>query len=206
MGKAIDNEFTVFILLQSLPSSISWETFKSSVLNSLASEAKLSFNYVESCVVSEAMRIAKDPAQPEAESALKAAKVAKCVDTPTKMCSHHSLCYHTSDQCKVLKEEAKRKRKEKKGKPKKKEKANWVNETSSSESQEDKEDEDEEQAQLAIPTYKGHTVSLSKHLTERISAYTTSGPISHKNRIVINSGASVQTCTNHWICPEKSGW
>ena len=170
----------------------------------LASEAKLSFNYVESRIVSEATRITKDPAQPEAESALKAAKVAKRVDTPTKTCSRHGLCYHTSDQCKVLKEEAKRKRKEKKGKLKKKEKANWVDEASSSESQEDKDDEDEEQAQLAIPTYKGHTVSVSKRLAERISAYTASSPISRKNRIVIDSGASAHIILHlSWLDPNS---
>jgi hypothetical protein len=91
MKKGIDDEFLAFLLLHSLPSDAMWETFKSSVLNSLALDAKLSFAAVESRLTAEATRLNNSSTLMNSESALKAQK-----SNRTKHCTLHGDCSHTT--------------------------------------------------------------------------------------------------------------
>ncbi|PPQ83713.1 hypothetical protein CVT26_005513 [Gymnopilus dilepis] len=79
MKKGVDSEWLAFILLQSLPNTTVWETFKTSVLHSMPTDSKLSFSELSNRLTFEAARI--QGSTEASESALKA-KAAKPSSKP----------------------------------------------------------------------------------------------------------------------------
>ena len=110
--KTIDDEMLGYILLHSLPKTFIWDTFKSATINSIPSGGKISFGYVESRLIPEAMRILRDAALTTInETALVAQKPKKGRNhDTTKICKLHGTRTHSTDECRALKEQNKSKK------------------------------------------------------------------------------------------------
>jgi Reverse transcriptase (RNA-dependent DNA polymerase)/Pol polyprotein, beta-barrel domain/gag-polypeptide of LTR copia-type/Integrase core domain/GAG-pre-integrase domain len=199
MEKGIDDEFLAFLLLHSLPSDTMWETFKSSVLNSLVSDAKLSFAAVESRLTAEATRLSSNTTPTNLESALKAQKGDR-----SKHCSLHGDCSHTTTECRTLrnrekekkgeKAKAKRKRRSKREKAHKAEETTDCSDSSSTHSC-PSDSSDNEHANIA-------NVRTPRSLKNRIFAYFASEPTLTKRDVLIDSGASAHMVPHRgWFTP-----
>ncbi|KAF8580295.1 hypothetical protein K439DRAFT_1619909 [Ramaria rubella] len=131
LKKPIDDFFLAMFLLQSLPTTASWETFKSSVLNSLPPGTNLSFSTLENCIVAEALCLKGSSSNPAVlELALKVSKDKKQLKSQKqKNCKLHGTGGHSTKECFTLKWKSEQEAKEKK-KKKKKEKAHRAEEVS----------------------------------------------------------------------------
>ncbi|KAF8576165.1 hypothetical protein K439DRAFT_1623071 [Ramaria rubella] len=123
LKKPIDNFFLAMLLLQSIPATPNWETFKSSVLNSLLSSTDLSF-FGSSLRQKGSISNAKS-----SKSALKASKDKRqSKSQKQKNCKLHGTGNHSTKECFTLKQKNERemKEKEKRKKKKRREKAHKV--------------------------------------------------------------------------------
>ena len=119
MNKALDDKFLAYLLLHSLPSTSAWETFKSSVLNSLPTNSKLTFENASDHLQAEATCIRGD--------AITGANVESEMKAESKWCDFHKVNSHYTKDCCMLKQkgEGKSKRKKKgRVKPSKKRRRN----------------------------------------------------------------------------------
>ncbi|KIY48656.1 hypothetical protein FISHEDRAFT_28510, partial [Fistulina hepatica ATCC 64428] len=97
MIKSIDDEFTAFLLLHSLPSEEPWTTLCMSILNSIPANSKLTFADVETRITLQATSMTS-----AAVSTSTSALTAK----PTKVakyCEVHGDCGHSTEDCNALK-------------------------------------------------------------------------------------------------------
>ncbi|KIY52031.1 hypothetical protein FISHEDRAFT_8105, partial [Fistulina hepatica ATCC 64428] len=93
MIKSIDDKFTAFLLLHSLPNEEPWTTLRTSILNSIPANSKLTFANVETWITLQASSMSSTVPSPSA-----AALTAK----PTH-CEVHGECGHTTEDCNALK-------------------------------------------------------------------------------------------------------
>uniref|UniRef100_A0A8H7XX46 Uncharacterized protein n=1 Tax=Psilocybe cubensis TaxID=181762 RepID=A0A8H7XX46_PSICU len=116
MKKPIDSEFLGFLLLHSLPDDPVWEMFKTSILNAMPKDSKITFSDIADRLVFNAMR------QQGTESAMKAkamtskGKVSKHKPNAPKterFCSFHKSNSHNTEDCNALKKRGKHKTKPK---------------------------------------------------------------------------------------------
>ena len=117
MNKTLDDKFLAYLLLHSLPTTSAWETFKSSALNSLPTNLKLTFKNVSDHLQAEATHIQGDVvAGTNVEFAMKA---------ESKWCNFHKVDSHNvKDGCTLKQREEEKSKKKKQGqwKPSKKKK------------------------------------------------------------------------------------
>ncbi|KAF8578794.1 hypothetical protein K439DRAFT_1277181, partial [Ramaria rubella] len=166
------------LLLQSLPTTGSWETFKSSVLNSLPPQTHLSFLTLESRIVTEVLHI-KGPNSDamQAESALKASKNKRRPKSQKqKNCELHGAGGHSTKECFTLKWKKERDAEKKR---QGKEKAHRAEEASESESSGSTDEES-----------NSEDAHVSKALMARIQACIVTKPKAKTNDILIDSSAS----------------
>ncbi|KJA17869.1 hypothetical protein HYPSUDRAFT_105098, partial [Hypholoma sublateritium FD-334 SS-4] len=103
MKKPMDSEFLAFLLLHSLPDDPVWEMFKTSVLNTIPKDEKITFAGISDRLVFNAMR------QQGTESALKASKQfskpkgsrsdAASSSKSKQYCSFHKMNGHDTKDC-----------------------------------------------------------------------------------------------------------
>ena len=208
MNKTLNNEFLVFLLLYSLPLTPSWETFKSSVLNSLPTNSKLSFENVSDCLLTEVTCTKGDStAVGTVESAMKA----------SKWCDLHKTSMHSNKECHTQKQKEKEKSgKKRKWKPLKKkgrEKAHKVDSDtgSTSKSEElsglDSDHGHKPKANTAKATKAGPSnterAHVSKALMKSLQLYLAVQPLTKVSKdILVNSGASSHMTPHHdWFIP-----
>lgn len=112
MKKQIDREFLAYILLQTLPEDNKWESFRATVLNSLAPGESLSFSQVVDYLTftAAAQRGTSSNAALKANTSSKHKSKTKS----DKWCEHHKSITHNTSECWSLKEKKDRKEKVKK--------------------------------------------------------------------------------------------
>ncbi|KIY47113.1 hypothetical protein FISHEDRAFT_7155, partial [Fistulina hepatica ATCC 64428] len=91
MIKSIDDEFTAFLLLHSLPSEEPWTTLRTSILNSIPANSKLTFVDVETRITLQASSMTFSTSSSTTSALL------------TKRCEVHGDCGHTTEDCNALK-------------------------------------------------------------------------------------------------------
>jgi len=106
MKKPIDAEFLAFLLLNSLPDDSIWETFRTTILNSIPNNTTLSFADIASRLASTASLQAKGT--PTSESALKAksshtSSSSSRKPKSQKWCTHHNSSTHNTEDRFALK-------------------------------------------------------------------------------------------------------
>ncbi|KAJ7918868.1 hypothetical protein B0H13DRAFT_1573181, partial [Mycena leptocephala] len=198
----LDKEFLAFLLLHSLPNDLKWETFKSSVLNSLPSGTTLDFDDVSERLIADVTRVDGDADEvPNAESALKSkpSKPSKSKSKSKKWCSFHRSTTHDTDECNSLRAKEKEKKSGKDhGKGGRRDKAHRADDASDSDSDSgstsDSSSSDDDRAHSAKDGKKrarSNNVKVSKALMTRIQAYVgTRSKLSALLQILIDSGAS----------------
>ncbi|KAA1478199.1 hypothetical protein DENSPDRAFT_752547, partial [Dentipellis sp. KUC8613] len=184
----LDDEFLIYLLLHSLPSSNNWETFKTSVLHTLPADKPASFSEVRQRLQGEAKHVLA-----ESTESTHAAHTSK------KVCSLHGAGRHTTEECFTLKKRAKEgesaRKSERgyapksgqKGKGKRKQK-----DSAHSAADQSSDSESDETAQLAIASHRtGSRVTISKRLMTDLEAYFSSEPeVRNAFTIILDSGAS----------------
>lgn len=103
MKKPMDPEFLGFLLLHSLPDNPTWEMFKTSVLNSMPKDSKITFTNVADHLVFNATIHQQD-----SETALKVTakhpqKKAGAKGKSKKYCTFHKSTSHNTKNCEALK-------------------------------------------------------------------------------------------------------
>ena len=99
MNKTFNDKFLAFLLLYSLPLTPSWETFESSVLNSLPTNAKLSFENVSNHLLAEVTHTKGD---------LAAIGTIKLAMKASKWCNLHKTSTHSNEECHTQKQKQRR--------------------------------------------------------------------------------------------------
>ncbi|KIY50102.1 hypothetical protein FISHEDRAFT_12562, partial [Fistulina hepatica ATCC 64428] len=94
MTKSVDDEFAAFLLLHSLPSEEPWSTLRTSILNSIPANSKLTFTDAETRIMLQASSTSSSSPAP----ASKARKL-----RVTKHCEVHGDCGHSTEDCNALK-------------------------------------------------------------------------------------------------------
>ncbi|KIJ11273.1 hypothetical protein PAXINDRAFT_30003, partial [Paxillus involutus ATCC 200175] len=96
MKFVVDNRLLAFVLLNSLPKTLEWNMFTSSVINTVE-DSKLTFDAVETRITSEDACL--NPSG-SSDSALKASnKSSARPPNSTTWCEHHQQSGHNSDNC-----------------------------------------------------------------------------------------------------------
>ncbi|KAJ7767377.1 hypothetical protein DFH07DRAFT_720965, partial [Mycena maculata] len=186
-----------FLLLHSLPTSLKWESFKSSTINAVPSGQNLDFDDISERLIAEVTRVEGDAEEnTPAESALKTSKPPKRLKS-NKWCEFHKSTTHNTDECKTLAAQ------EASGKGKRKKKGKWAkahraddasDSDSGSEASSDSSSSSEDERANSTKSRKGksrsHHVKVSKALMTRIQAYVGAHHKSSPLEILIDSGAS----------------
>ncbi|KAG5349710.1 hypothetical protein C0989_002291 [Termitomyces sp. Mn162] len=184
MKKEINHEFLAFILLQSLPKDIIWESFKATILNLLAPRTSLTFSALSKWLTFTAT--AQQGASSEA--ALKANSNAKAkFETKLDMwCQFHNFSTHNTANCRTLKEKDEKKEKGRVWKKKKKEKVNCTSHNSSLDS-----DSSDKESSGGVA---GHSTTKSAHVSKAlmtcILAYVGNLKLTSPPGTIVDSGAS----------------
>ncbi|KIY52032.1 hypothetical protein FISHEDRAFT_36098, partial [Fistulina hepatica ATCC 64428] len=94
MIKSIDDEFTAFLLLHSLPNEDPWSTLRTSILNSIPANSKLTFADVETRITLQATSMS---------STVSSASTTALASKAMKHCEVHGDCGHSTEDCNALK-------------------------------------------------------------------------------------------------------
>ncbi|KAJ7439691.1 hypothetical protein B0H11DRAFT_1637861, partial [Mycena galericulata] len=196
----LDKEFLAFLLLHSLPTTLKWESFKSSTLNGLGAGATLNFDDVSERLIAEVTRVEGDTEEtPATESALKTSKNPKRSKSK-KWCDFHRSPSHNTDDCKTLAAQKESSKKDRGKEKRKRAKAHRADEASDSDSEsEDSDsgsssDSEDDRAQFSAKSSKSkarsHNVKVSKSLMTRIHGYLGTETKFPEHDMLIDSGAS----------------
>lgn len=215
MGKAIGDEMQAFLVLTSLPSTSIWDTFTTSLLQSLPANSTLTFETVSTRLLSQSLLVKGSSTPSEPPSALVA-------DTRTgpsgnrdqgQYCDYHESHGHATKDCRDLKD-VKKERKKRKRKPREREKsgkakANKAETDSDMDSDSDESDTStietktrSEKAQHARTKHRrNERVYITKTLMKRAQLYVLAASVNSTRRskdILIDSG-----CSRH-MTPHRS--
>ncbi|KAJ7829808.1 hypothetical protein B0H14DRAFT_2366286 [Mycena olivaceomarginata] len=199
MKKPLDKEFLAFLLLHSLPTDLKWETFKTSMLNSVPVGVTLDFGDISEQLIADAIRVDGDSAEtPASESTLKSrpSKPSKKAKSE-KWWSFHRSTTHNTDECKSLAAQKSSKKDRKKGK-RERQKAHRMDDGSDSDSDSSSSSSssssEDEQAQFSAKAEKhktrNHHVKVDKSLMTHIHAYLGTDLKPPELNILADSGAS----------------
>ncbi|KIK96935.1 hypothetical protein PAXRUDRAFT_137333 [Paxillus rubicundulus Ve08.2h10] len=181
----VNTRLLAFVLLNSLPKTLEWNMFTSSIINTVK-DSKLTFNTMKTQITLEE-EACLNPSRP-LDSALKVSnKSSAHLPNSTTWCEHHQQSRHNSDDCYAYQCWTKELRKGGGGKKweKKKEKANVM---------EDTPEVTPKTLEIANIVTKG----VSKSLMACIFVYLLSEPKANgRNAIVIKSGATSHMVP-HW--------
>ncbi|KIY43750.1 hypothetical protein FISHEDRAFT_29801, partial [Fistulina hepatica ATCC 64428] len=106
MTKSVDDEFTAFLLLHSLPNEEPWTTLRTSILNSIPASSKLSFADAETRILLQASSMSSVSPSPAlvAKPAANTGRSSKPrKPRVTKHCEVHGDCGHSTEDCNALK-------------------------------------------------------------------------------------------------------
>ncbi|KAG6893469.1 hypothetical protein C0993_001025 [Termitomyces sp. T159_Od127] len=186
MKKQINPKFLAFILLHSLPNNNIWETFRATILNSLAPEKVMSFSELADWLTftAAAQQGASVDAALKAETSSKQKMKAKS----DMWCNYHKANSHNMADCWTLKKQ--KDGKKRKGKNKPKTKANRASHNLDSDHKSSDESDGDADSRIAgyLNTESAH---VSKALMTCILAYTGSASKELTNlNMIADSGAS----------------
>ncbi|KIY49012.1 hypothetical protein FISHEDRAFT_42241, partial [Fistulina hepatica ATCC 64428] len=106
MTKSVDDEFTAFLLLHSLPNEEPWSTLRTSILNSIPPNLKLTFTDAETRIVLQASSATSSSSTPAlvAKPATNTGRSSKARKPKAmKHCEVHGDCGHSTEDCNALK-------------------------------------------------------------------------------------------------------
>jgi hypothetical protein len=209
MKRPVDDEFLAFLLLHSLPQDdLYWDTFRTTLVNSIPATEKLTFEKVEARLTATVTQRNGSSTLSPSDSALKATSPTSPTPSwprsgssrptssrpgssgPTKTCAVHGKCKHSTDECSVVQDAVKStKSASKGGKSKGKAKANSATDGADSSSEDDSDG--------------AHYVSVARKLAKRVHAYVASDDLSDKrHHIIADTGASAHIMPyREWFDP-----
>lgn len=102
MGKAIRDEMQAFLVLTSLPSTPIWDTFTTSLLQSLPANSSLTFEIASTRLLSQSLLINANSSEPS--SALVTDARTNGASSQGQYCEYHESQGHATKDCRDLKE------------------------------------------------------------------------------------------------------